>query len=325
MRHGTLRAALVGAAIGLLAAAGAEAQTYPNGQIKVIVPVPAGGVTDVMARIVAQGLGEALNQTVVVDNRPGGNYGVGVQAVARSPADGLTLLVVPDSPITANPHLFSKLSYDPIKELTPIIVLCRITPVMVVNAEVAAKSVPELIALAKAKPGALNYGSYGIGSYSHLSMEDFKKRTGTDIVHVPYRGAAPASSALLANTVQMLLLNLSSIEAHEKTGKVRILAAAGARRAAARPDLPTIAEAGVPGFSTTAWFALFGPAGMAPDLVARIHADVAKVLDAAKTREFFVKNSFERVDANPAQFKELIAADSKHWAALIKDLGIKLD
>jgi tripartite-type tricarboxylate transporter receptor subunit TctC len=325
MRYGTLRAALAGAAIGLLAALGAEAQTYPNGQIKVIVPVPAGGVTDVMARIVAQGLGEALHQTVVVDNRPGGNYGVGVQAVARSPADGLTLLVVPDSPITANPHLFSKLSYDPIKELTPIIVLCRITPVMVVNAEVAAKSVPELIALAKAKPGALNYGSYGIGSYSHLSMEDFKKRTGTDIVHVPYRGAAPASSALLANTVQMLLLNLSSIEAHEKTGKVRILAAAGARRAAARPDLPTIAEAGVPGFSTTAWFALFGPAGMAPDLVARIHADVAKVLDAPKTREFFVKNSFERVDANPAQFKELIAADSKHWAALIKDLGIKLD
>src|SRR5262245_54412425 len=140
----------------------ARAQTYPNGQIKLIVPVPAGGVTDTMARIVAQRLGEALNQTVVVDNRPGGNYSVGVQAAARSPADGLTLLVVPDSPITANPHLFSKLAYDP-KELTPIIVLCRITPVMVINADVPAKSVSELIALAKSKPGSLNYGSYGIG------------------------------------------------------------------------------------------------------------------------------------------------------------------
>jgi tripartite-type tricarboxylate transporter receptor subunit TctC len=320
----TISAVLLGAALAILPAA-AFAQGYPNGQIRMIVPVPAGGVTDTMARIVAQGVGDAVNQTVIVDNRPGGNYSIGVQAVARAPADGLTLLVTPDSPITANPYLFSKLAYDPVKDLTPIIVLCRITPVMVINAEVPAKSVSELVALAKSQPGKLNYGSYGIGSYSHLSMEDFKQRTGTDIVHVPYRGAAPASSALLANTVQMLLLNLSSIEAHEKTGKVRILAAAGAKRAAARPDLPTIAEAGVPGFSTTAWFALFGPANMAPALVTKIHADVAKVLNSPKTKEFFQKNSFERVDADPAEFRELIAADSKHWAALIKQVGAKLD
>jgi tripartite-type tricarboxylate transporter receptor subunit TctC len=320
------RGMLAAAAFGLLAAGDtATAQTYPGGHVRLIVPVPAGGVTDTMARIVAQKLGESLNQNVIVDNRPGGNYSVGVQAVARSPADGLTLLVAPDSPITANPHLFNKLAYDPIKDLTPIIVLCRITPVMVINAEVPAKSLAELIAHAKANPGKLNYGSYGIGSYSHLSMEDFKKRTGTDIVHIPYRGAAPAITALLANTIQMLILNLSSIEAHEKAGKARILAAAGSRRAAARPDLPTIAEAGVPGFSTTAWFALFGPANMPPDLVAKIHADVAKALDAPQTREFFAKNSFERVDANPAQFKELIAQDSKHWAALIKQVGAKLD
>jgi tripartite-type tricarboxylate transporter receptor subunit TctC len=320
----TISAVLLGAALAILPAA-AFAQGYPNGQIRMVVPVPAGGVTDTMARIVAQGVGDAVNQTVIVDNRPGGNYSIGVQAVARAPADGLTLLVTPDSPITANPYLFSKLAYDPGKDLTPIIVLCRITPVMVINAEVPAKSVSELVALAKSQPGKLNYGSYGIGSYSHLSMEDFKQRTGTDIVHVPYRGAAPASSALLANTVQMLLLNLSSIEAHEKTGKVRILAAAGAKRAAARPDLPTLAEAGVPGFSTTAWFALFGPANMAPALATKIHADVAKVLDSPKTKEFFQKNSFERVDADPAEFRELIAADSKHWAALIKQVGAKLD
>ena len=325
---GTLiRPALCAALLGLLPLANppAAAQTYPSGSIKLIVPVPAGGVTDIMARIVAQRLGESLNQTVIVDNRPGGNYSVGVQAVANSPTDGLTLLVAPDSPITANPHLFSKLSYDPIKDLTPIIVLCRITPVMVINAEVPAKSVSELIALMKAKPGTLNYGSYGIGSYSHLSMEDFKQRTGTDIVHIPYRGAAPAANALLANTVSMLLLNLSSIEAHEKTGKVRILAAAGAKRAAALPNLPTIAEAGVPGFSTTAWFALFGPAKMPPELVAKIHADVTKVLDAPQTREFFQKNSFERVDLSPAQFSRLIADDSKHWGALVKQVGAKLE
>ena len=172
---------------------------------------------------------------------------------------------------------------------------------------------------------ALNYGSYGIGTYAHLSMEDFKQKTSTDIVHIPYRGAAPAATALLAGDVSMLLLNLSSIEAHEKTGKVRILAAAGEKRALLRPDLPTVAEAGVPGFSTTAWFALWGPANMAPELVAKIHADVAKVLELPQSREFFATNSFERVDLSPAQFAKLIEDDSKHWGALIKAVGAKLD
>jgi tripartite-type tricarboxylate transporter receptor subunit TctC len=290
-----------------------------------IVPVPAGGVTDTMARIVAQRLTEAWGQPVVVDNRPGGNYAVGAQAVARSPADGLTLLVAPDSTVTANPHLFSKLPYDPVKDLTPISVLCRITPVLVINPSLPVHSVQELIALAKKEPGTLNYGSYGIGTYAHLSMEDFKQRTGTKIVHIPYRGAAPAVTALLAGDVGMLLLNLSSIEEHEKTGKARILAAASAKRALLRPDLPTIAESGVPGFSTTAWFALWGPANMAPDLVAKIHADVGKALDLPQTREFFRVNSFERVDLTPEQFSQLIKDDLAHWGALIKAVGAKLD
>jgi len=319
--------ALFAASLALLAVASspASALTFPSGTVKLIVPVPAGGVTDTMARIVAQRLTEAWGQSVVVDNRPGGNYAVGAQAVARSAADGLTLLVAPDSTVTANPHLFSKLPYDPVKDLTPIIVLCRITPVLVINPSLTVQSVPELVALAKGKPGSLNYGSYGIGTYAHLSMEDFKQRTGTDIVHIPYRGAAPATTALLAGDVSMLLLNLSSIEAHEKTGKVRILAAAGEKRAVLRPDLPTVAEAGVPGFSTTAWFALWGPANMAPDLVAKIHADVAKVLELPQSREFFQTNSFERVDLTPAQFAKLIEDDSKHWAALVKAVGAKLD
>jgi len=327
MPGSTSKAVLFAALVGLLAAVSgaAYAQTYPGGPVKLIVPVPAGGVTDTMARIVAQRLTEAWGHPVVVDNRPGGNYAVGAQAVARSPADGLTLLVAPDSTVTANPHLFSKLPYDPVKDLTPIIVLCRITPVLVVNPSLDAKSVPELIALAKAKPGSLNYGSYGIGTYAHLSMEDFKQKTGTDIVHIPYRGAAPAATALLAGDVSMLLLNLSSIEEHEKAGKVRILAVASDKRAVLRPDLPTVAEAGVPGFSTTAWFALWGPPNMAPELVARIHADVAKVLESPQSREFFRTNSFERVDLSPAQFSQLIQDDLKHWGALVKAVGAKLD
>jgi tripartite-type tricarboxylate transporter receptor subunit TctC len=327
MPGSTSKAVLFAALVGLLAAVSgaAYAQAYPSGPVKLIVPVPAGGVTDTMARIVAQRLTEAWGHPVVVDTRPGGTYAVGAQAVARSPADGLTLLVAPDSTVTANPHLFSKLPYDPVKDLTPIIVLCRITPVLVVNPSLDAKSVPELIALAKAKPGSLNYGSYGIGTYAHLSMEDFKQKTGTDIVHIPYRGAAPAATALLAGDVSMLLLNLSSIEEHEKAGKVRILAVASDKRAVLRPDLPTVAEAGVPGFSTTAWFALWGPPNMAPELVARIHADVAKVLESPQSREFFRTNSFERVDLSPAQFSQLIQDDLKHWGALVKAVGAKLD
>jgi tripartite-type tricarboxylate transporter receptor subunit TctC len=303
----------------------AHAQSYPSGAVKLIVPVPAGGVTDTMARIVAQRLTELWGQPVVVDNRPGGNYAVGAQAVAKSPPDGLTLLVAPDSTVTANPNLFSKLPYDPVKDLTPISVLCRITPVLVINPSLPAHSVQELIALAKAKPGSLNYGSYGIGTYAHLSMEDFKQRTGTDIVHIPYRGAAPAATALIAGDVSMLLLNLSSIEEHEKTGKARILAVANDKRAVARPDLPTVAEAGVPGFSTTAWFALFGPANMTPELIEKIHTDVGKVLDMPQSREFFKTNSFERVDLTPAQFSKLIQNDLQHWGALIKAVGAKLD
>ena len=242
MASSTRRALLFAVLLLAVASGSASAQTYPSGTVKLIVPVPAGGVTDTMARIVAQRLTEAWGQPVVVDNRPGGNYAVGAQAVARSPADGLTLLVAPDSTVTANPHLFSKLPYDPVKDLTPISVLCRITPVLVINPSLPVHSVQELIALAKKEPGTLNYGSYGIGTYAHLSMEDFKQRTGTKIVHIPYRGAAPAVTALLAGDVGMLLLNLSSIEEHEKTGKARILAAASAKRALLRPNLPTILD-----------------------------------------------------------------------------------
>jgi len=325
MARSTRRALLLAALLLAEASGSASAQTYPSGTVKLIVPVPAGGVTDTMARIVAQRLTEAWGQPVVVDNRPGGNYAVGAQAVARSPADGLTLLVAADSTVTANPHLFSKLPYDPVKDLTPISVLCRITPVLVINPSLPVHSVQELIALAKNEPGTLNYGSYGIGTYAHLSMEDFKQRTGTKIVHIPYRGAAPAVTALLAGDVGMLLLNLSSIEEHEKTGKARILAAASAKRALLRPDLPTIAESGVPGFSTTAWFALWGAANMAPDLVAKIHADVSKALDLPQTREFFRVNSFERVDLTPEQFSQLIQDDLTHWGALVKVVGAKLD
>lgn len=302
----------------------ASAQKYPSGSVKLVVPVPAGGVTDTMARIVALRLTELWGESVIVDNRPGGNYGVGAQAVARSSPDGLTLLVAPDSTFTANPTLMAKLNYDA-NEFTPIAVLCRASPVLVVNPSIQANDVKGLIALAKSQPGKLNYGSYGVGTYAHLSMEDFKQRTGTDIVHIPYRGAAPALTGLLAGDVSVLLLNLSSTEEHEKTGKVKILAAATENRLTARPDLPTISESGVPGFRTSVWFALWGPANMPPDLVTKIHTDVMKVLDLPQSRDFFKTNSFERVDLSPEQFGGLIQSDLKHWSALIKAIGARIE
>jgi tripartite-type tricarboxylate transporter receptor subunit TctC len=252
-------------------------------------------------------------------------YAAGAQAVAVSPPDGLTLLVAPDATVTASPHLFKKLPYNPLKDLTPIIVLCRITPVLAINPSLPVHNVQELIAVAKAKPGSLNYGSFGVGHYSHLSMEDFKQRTGTDIAHIPYRGAPQATIALMTGDVGVELIPLGSVEAHEKDGKIRIIAAAGEKRAVLRPDLQTAAEQGVPGFSTTGWFAMWGPANMAPDLVRKIHADVSKVLELPQSREFFQTNSFERVDLTPDQFALLTQNDFQHWGALIKATGVRLD
>jgi tripartite-type tricarboxylate transporter receptor subunit TctC len=304
-------------------AATASAQNYPNGPVKLIVPIPAGGVTDVMARIVGQRLQEIWGQTVVVENRPGGNSGVGAQVVERSPPDGLTLLVAPDSTFTANPALFSKLIYDA-DAFTPIAVLCRATPMLMVHPSLLVKTVSELVAYAKVNPGKLSYGSFGTGTYAHLSMEDLKQRTGMEMQHVPYRGAAPGLNGLLGNEVSVLLLNLSSVEEHAKAGKVRLIAAATEQRVPALPDLPTIAET-VPGFKTSVWFGLWGPPNMPPQLVAKIQADVAKALELPETRQFFKTNSFERVDLSPQDFGKLIQSDLRHWGALIKAVGAKID
>jgi tripartite-type tricarboxylate transporter receptor subunit TctC len=314
----------LGICIALVAfAAGASAQSYPSGPVKLIVPVPAGGITDVMARVVGQRLQEMWGQTVVVENRPGGNSGVGAQAVERSPPDGLTLLVAPDSTFTANPALFSRLIYNP-DDFTPIAVLCRATPMLMVHPSLPVKTVSELISHAKANPGKLSYGSFGTGTYAHLSMEDLKQRAGMEMQHVPYRGAAPGLNGLLGNEVSVLLLNLSSVEEHAKAGKVRLIAAATEKRVPALPDLPTVAET-VPGFMTSVWFGLWGPAKMPPDILAKIQIDVSKALELSETKQFFKTNSFERVDLSPQDFGKLIQSDLKHWSALINAVGAKID
>jgi tripartite-type tricarboxylate transporter receptor subunit TctC len=306
------------------AAAPAFEQSFPKAPVRLIVSTPAGGVNDVIARLVADGLSALWGQPVIVDNRPGGNHAVSAVAVERSAPDGHTLLVSPDTIFTANPYMIERLAYTP-KNFTPIMVLCSITPMLVVNDALPIRSVKELIAYAKSKPGGLSYGSFGSGTYAHLSMEDLKQRAGVDIGHVPYRGAAPAATDLLAGNISMMFINLSMVDAHEGPGKVRIIAAGGDSRAPTRPELPTISQAGVPGFSTSAWFGLFGPASMPGNVVRKIHADVDSVLDSKATQEFFREQSLNRVDLSAEGMRQLMERDSAHWAKLIKSLGIKLN
>jgi tripartite-type tricarboxylate transporter receptor subunit TctC len=317
---------MIAATVSLCASTAAPAfeQSFPTAPVRFVVSTPAGGVNDLIARLVADGLSPRWGQPVIVENRPGGNNAVGAVAVERAAPDGHTLLVTPDTTFTANPHTIERLAYTP-KNFAPIVVLCSITPMLVVNDALPIKSVKELIAYAKSEPGGLSYGSFGSGTYAHLSMEDLKRRTGTDIGHVPYRGAAPAVTDLLAGNISMMLVNLSTIEQHEGPGKVRIIAAAGDSRAPTRPELPTISQAGVPGFSTSAWFGLFGPAGMPGNVVKKIHADVDTVLDSKATQEFFRDQSINRVDLSAEGMRQLMERDSAHWGKLIKSLGIKLD
>jgi tripartite-type tricarboxylate transporter receptor subunit TctC len=311
------------ALLALGASAAPAQEQFPNRAVKIIVPTNPGAVTDVLARAIGQALSQAWGQPVVVDNRPGGDETLGVEAVVKSPADGYTILLTSNGGITAAPHLHSHIRYDSQKDLTPIFMLGQVTPVMVVPAASSVKSVQDLIALAKSKPGALNYGSFGNGSYSHVAMEDFKLRTKTDMLHLPYKGAAPAYTALLRNEFAVMLANLSGAAVHEQAGTVRIIAAAGPQRSKARPELATVAEQGVPGFQTGAWWAMFGPANMPRPVADKVRSDIGCILDTPEMKKIFEGQTMERKDLTPEQFAQFIRADLVHWGEQLKAAGIK--
>jgi tripartite-type tricarboxylate transporter receptor subunit TctC len=305
-------------------AAHAEDQ-YPARTVRIIVPSTPGGITDLLARVMGQVLTQSWGQPVIIENRPGADELVGTETVVKAPADGYMLLVASNAAITAAPSLHSRLPYDPQKDLTPILMLGQITPVMIVPSSLPVTSVQEFIALAKAKPGELNYGSFGNGTYPHVAMEDFKLRTGTQILHVPYKGATPAITALLRSEVAVLIVNLSSVDAYVKAGTLRIIAAAGPERIPMRPDLPTIAESAVPGFSTGGWWGLFGPAGLPGPVVDKIRADAAGALVSPEARTLFATNTFQLVRKTPEQFVQFIRDDLDNWARQIKAAGIQPD
>jgi tripartite-type tricarboxylate transporter receptor subunit TctC len=315
--------ALGGAAAWPLAARAED--PYPTRTVRIIVPSSPGGITDLLARVIGKAVSETWGQPVIIENRPGADELIGAEAVVKAAADGYMLLVASNAVITAAPFLHSHMPFDTQKDVTPILMLGQITPVMVVAASLPVNTVQELIALAKAKPGELNYGSFGNGTYAHVAMEDFKLRTGTQILHVPYKGATPAITALLRGEVEVMIVNLSSIAAYVKAGNARIIASAGAQRTALRPDLPTVAESGVPGFSTGAWWGLFGPANLPRPVLDKIRTDVERALATPEARTLFETNTFELVQKTPEQFFQFIHDDLDNWARQIKAAGIQPD
>jgi tripartite-type tricarboxylate transporter receptor subunit TctC len=333
---GSPRSLLALAAAAALAAAPAFAptqsdstgpgQAFPSRPVKIVVPTSPGGATDAFSRALAPRLSEIWGQAVVVENRPGANQILGADYVSKSAPDGHALLVSDASSFVMNPHLYRKLPYDGLHGFTPITVLVRFPWVIAVHPSVGASTFQEFVAYARANPGKLSYGSFGLGSSAHISVDYLKKLLGIDIVHVPYKGAGPAVTDLLSGQIQMMMVTPLLVEPHARAGKLKLVAAATAQRIAALPDLPTVAESGVPGYEAGTWFALVGPAGMPRDLVAKIYGDAVKVLNDPAFRERYVsKQWFEVVGNTPEQFAEYLRSEYERWDRLIKLSGVSVE
>jgi len=303
----------------------AAAQPYPSKPVKLVVPFPPGGSLDNAARLIAQKLTETWGQSVVVENKPGAGGNIGADMVAKSPPDGYTILLGALSTHAVNPSLYKTMPYDAAKDFAPI-TLVAITPnVLVVNASSPVQTVKEFFAYTKANPGKLSFGSGSIGSGGHLAGELYKVETGTDSVHVPFKGGAPATQALLAGDTQFMFDNLANAMAQVKGGKLRALAVTTAKRSPLAPDLPTMAEAGLPGFDISTWFGLFAPAGTPKDIVAKWNADVTRILNSPDVRARFIADGAEPSPSSPEQFSQFIAAELTKYARIVKASGAKVD
>jgi tripartite-type tricarboxylate transporter receptor subunit TctC len=300
----------------------AGAQGYPTKPVRFIVPFAPGGSTDIIGRTVAQKLTELWGQTVIVDNRPGGSTVIGTDLVAKSPPDGHTLLVTP-APFTIVPSLIAKLPYDPAKDFEPITLINTTPLVVVVHPGVPAKSVKELIALAKAKPGALNYGSSGAGGSNHLAGELFNAMAGVKTVHIPYKGNAPALTDLLGGHVDLVYNGLTSALPFIKSGKLRALAVTSLNRSGALPDVPTLDEAGLKGFQAVAWNGLTAPARTPQAVVAKVNADVMKIMKSPELAERLKAEGSDPVGSTPERYAAFLREEIAKWGKVIKAAGIK--
>jgi tripartite-type tricarboxylate transporter receptor subunit TctC len=322
-----MKPVLLAALIAVLAASvGALAQApYPERPVRIIVPFPPGGPADALARIVGDKLAQSLGKSFFVENKAGAGGNIGMEQGARAAPDGYTLTLAPVGNLTVAPALYSKLPYDPAKDFAPITVLASVPNVLIVHPSVQAKTLGELVALAKAKPGSLNYASPGNGSIPHLAGELFKRTAGVDIVHIPFNGVAPATNAVLSGEVQMFFAQSSSALPYVRAGKVVALGVATPKRIAAAPDLPTIAEQGFPGFDATSWYALVAPAGTPPAIIDRLHAEIVRVLAEPDVREKIAGLGAEPVGNSPAEFAALQRAETVRWTRVAKEANIHVD
>lgn len=298
-----------------------SAQTFPDRSVRFIVPNPAGGSNDIAARTLAQALSEMWGQTVVVENKAGAGGNIGTQAAAASPADGYTYLLSSPGPLTINPSLYKKLPFDPEKDLIPIALVATVPIVLMVHPKVPATTVGDLIALAKREEGKMNYASTGVGSTHHLAAELFKKMADVRLTHVPYRGAAPAMNDLIAGHVPMLFDNLPTVIPQVRSGKVRALAVASSERLPSLPEVPTFAEAGMPDFEVSSWFGLLAPTGTPPDIVAKVTADVEKVLSRPEIKKSFEARWSQAANVSGQEFAQYLKREKEKWADVIKISG----
>jgi tripartite-type tricarboxylate transporter receptor subunit TctC len=318
-------AAAAGLTLALLCAA-VQAQAYPAKPVRIVVPSSAGGATDTFARALAPRLAQAWGQPVVIENRPGANQIIGSETVSKSAPDGYTLLVSEASSFVMNPHLYKKLPYDALRGFTPITALVRFPWVLAVHPSVPANTFRELVALAKAQPGKLSYGSFGLGSSGHISVDYLKRLLELDIVHVPYKGGGPAVADLLAGQISMIMVTPLLVEPHARAGKLKLIAAATAKRIERLPDLPTIAESGVPGYEAGTWLAFMGPPGMARDVVAKIYADTMKIMNDATFRaQHVTRQWFEVMGPPPEEFAAFLKSEYERWGRLIELSGVSVE
>jgi tripartite-type tricarboxylate transporter receptor subunit TctC len=301
----------------------AGAQDYPQKSIRFVVPFPPGGATDGLARILGEKMMEAWKQQVVIDNRGGAGGNIAAEIAAKSPADGYTIIIVGLSH-AANLSLYSRLAYHPVKDFAPVTQVVSIHTFLVVHPSLPAKTVKELVSLAKANPGAINYASGGNGSSPHMAMELFKGLAKVDLVHVPYKGTQSVIG-LLRGEAAVLFENLISVGAHVKSGKMRVLAVGASKRSTAMPEVPTIAEAGVPGYDMVLWFGVLAPAGTPRPVVAKLHGEIAGILKQPDVNQRLTGLGAEPVGSSPEEFDAFIKREIGKWAKVVKDAGLKVD
>ena len=321
--------ALVAAAMALVAgvaAPDASAQAaWPSKPIRIVVPFPPGGTTDILARAAAQKMSEAWKEQAVVDNRPGAGGNIGAELVAKAPADGYTMLMGTVGTHAINASLYAKMPYDHVRDFAPVILVAAVPNVLVVHPSVPVQSVGELIAYAKANPGKLNFASSGSGTSIHLAGELFKVMAGVQMTHVPYKGSAPAIADLVGGQVQLMFDNLPSALPQIKAGRLRALGVTSAQRAPALPDVPTIAESGLPGYEASSWFGLLAPAGTPHDVVAKVNGEVARWLASPEAKEKLLSQGANAAGGTPEDFVRHIAAETAKWQQVVKASGAKVD